>query len=44
MKRKITVSTRVGVPIMKVLATGKRLRGTVLDPLAAPRCESSSES
>ena len=32
MKRKITVSTRVGVPIMKVLATGKRLRGTVLDP------------
>jgi indolepyruvate ferredoxin oxidoreductase len=32
MKRKITVSTRVGVPIMKVLASGKRLRGTVLDP------------
>ena len=32
MKRKITVSTRVGVPIMKVLANGKRLRGTVLDP------------
>ena len=32
MKRKITISARVGAPIMKVLASGKRLRGTVLDP------------
>ena len=44
MKRKITISSRVGVPIMKVLASGKRLRGTVLDPSAAPRCSSSEQS
>ena len=32
MNRKIAIPTTVGSPIMKMLARGRRLRGTALDP------------